>query len=53
LGIRRSAYWGGEVDCCINGYTLANGAWLGVDVADIAQWFLDHRMANGGWTNEG
>jgi hypothetical protein len=19
-------YWGGEVDCCINGYTLANGA---------------------------
>ena len=42
-------YWGGEVDCCINAYTLANGAWLGVDVTGLAQWFLDHRMADGGW----
>jgi len=42
-------YWGGEVDCCINAYTLANGAWLGADVSGIAQWFLDHRMADGGW----
>jgi hypothetical protein len=45
-------YWGGEVDCCINGYTLANGAWLGVDVSGIAAWFLDHRMADGGWNCE-
>ena len=22
-------YWGGEVDCCINAFTLANGVWLG------------------------
>jgi hypothetical protein len=42
-------YWGGEVDCCINAYTLANGAWLGADVSVLAQWFLDHRMADGGW----
>ncbi len=42
-------YWGGEVDCCINAYTLANGAWLGADVTGLAQWFLDHRMADGGW----
>jgi hypothetical protein len=42
-------YWGGEVDCCINAYTLANGVWLGADVSGIAQWFLDHRMADGGW----
>jgi hypothetical protein len=42
-------YWGGEVDCCINGYTLATGAWLGADVAGLAQWFLDHRLADGGW----
>ena len=42
-------YWGGEVDCCINAYTLANGAWLGADVSGIAQWFLDQRMADGGW----
>lgn len=42
-------YWGGEVDCCINGYTLANGAWLGADVSGIAQWFVDHRLPDGGW----
>jgi hypothetical protein len=45
-------YWGGEVDCCINAYTLANGAWLGADVSGLAQWFLDHRMAEGGWNCE-
>jgi len=45
-------YWGGEVDCCINAYTLANGAWLGADVAGIAQWFLDHQQADGGWNCE-
>jgi hypothetical protein len=45
-------YWGGEVDCCINAYTLANGAWLGADIAGIAQWFLDHRLADGGWNCE-
>ena len=45
-------YWGGEVDCCINGYTLANGAWLGADVSGIAQWFGDHQLADGGWNCE-
>lgn len=45
-------YWGGEVDCCINAYTLANGAWLGADVSGLAQWFLDHRLADGGWNCE-
>jgi hypothetical protein len=45
-------YWGGEVDCCINAYTLANGAWLGADVSALAQWFLDHRMDDGGWNCE-
>ncbi len=42
-------YWDGEVDACINAYTLANGAWLGADVSGIAQWFLDHHLADGGW----
>ncbi len=42
-------YWGGEVDCCINAFTLANGEWLGADVSGITQWFLDHRLADGGW----
>lgn len=45
-------YWDGEVDCCINAYTLANGAWLGADVAGIAQWFIDHQTAEGGWNCE-
>jgi len=45
-------YWGGEVDCCINGFTLANGAWLGADVSGLAQWFVEHRMADGGWNCE-
>lgn len=45
-------YWGGEVDACINAFTLANGAWFGVDVAPLAQWFVEHRMADGGWNCE-
>jgi hypothetical protein len=45
-------YWDGEVDACINGFTLANGAWLGADVSGLAQWFVDHRMSDGGWNCE-
>ncbi|WP_410675019.1 squalene cyclase [Amycolatopsis sp. cmx-4-68] len=42
-------YWGGEVDCCINAWTLANGLWLGADVAGLADWFVTHRLPDGGW----
>ena len=45
-------YWGGEVDCCINAFTLANGAWLGADVGGIADWFLEHQLPDGGWNCE-
>jgi hypothetical protein len=45
-------YWGGEVDCCINGWTVANGVWLGADVGGLVDWFLEHRMADGGWNCE-
>jgi hypothetical protein len=45
-------YWGGEVDCCINAWTLANGVWLGVDMAPLAEWFVEHRMEDGGWNCE-
>jgi len=45
-------YWGGEVDCCINSWTLSNGVWLGADVAGIAQWFVDHQLSDGGWNCE-
>jgi hypothetical protein len=45
-------YWHGEVDCCINGYTLANGAWLGADVSGLLDWFGEHRREDGGWNCE-
>ncbi|MET9226124.1 squalene cyclase [Lentzea sp. NPDC003310] len=45
-------YWGGEVDCCINSWTLANGVWLGAEVDGIARWFVDHQLADGGWNCE-
>lgn len=45
-------YWDGEVDCCINSYTLANGVWLGLDMSANAQWFVDHQMTEGGWNCE-
>ena len=45
-------YWSGEVDCCINAWTLANGVWLGVDVIGLVDWCLEHRLPAGGWNCE-
>ena len=45
-------YWGGEVDCCINAFTLANGAWLGADVGGLVDWFPEHQLDDGGWNCE-
>ncbi len=45
-------YWGGEVDCCINSWTLANGLWLGAEVAGLPDWFVEHRLPDGGWNCE-
>lgn len=45
-------YWQGEVDVCINAFTLATGAWLGADVSALADWFPAHRLADGGWNCE-
>lgn len=45
-------YWDGEVDCCINAFTLSNGLWLGLDMAKNAQWFVEHQAADGGWNCE-
>lgn len=42
-------YWGGEVDVCINSFTLATGAWLGADVSRLVRWFPEHQLADGGW----
>jgi hypothetical protein len=47
-----SPYWVGEVDCCINAFTLANGVWLGADVDALAEWFPKHQLADGGWNCE-
>ncbi|HKT56066.1 MAG TPA: squalene cyclase [Microbacterium sp.] len=45
-------YWGGEIDVCINSFTLASGAWLGADVSGLANWFVTHRLDDGGWNCE-
>ncbi len=45
-------YWGGEVDVCINSWTLSKGLWLGADVDGIVEWFLDHQLTDGGWNCE-
>ena len=45
-------YWGGEVDCCINAWTLANGAWLDADIDGLVDWFVEHRLPDGGWNCE-
>jgi hypothetical protein len=47
-----SPYWSGEVDCCINAWTLANGVWLGANVSGIVDWFLEHQLPDGGWNCE-
>lgn len=45
-------FWDGEVDACINAYTVSNGVWLGRDMSALAQWFVDHQMEEGGWNCE-
>lgn len=45
-------YWGGEVDVCINSFTLATGGWLGADVSRLVAWFPAHRLDDGGWNCE-
>jgi hypothetical protein len=47
-----SPYWSGEVDCCINAWTVANGVWLGADITGVIDWFLEHQLPDGGWNCE-
>src|SRR5438552_14982950 len=42
-------YWDGEVEPCINGITVANGAYFGVDVSPIVQRLVGERLEDGGW----
>jgi len=45
-------YWDGEVEPCINGMTVANGSYFGVDVSSIVDRLLDERLDDGGWNCE-
>jgi hypothetical protein len=45
-------YWEGEVEECINGRTVADGAYFGVDVSSIAERLAGERLPDGGWNCE-
>ena len=45
-------YWEGEVEECINGRTVADGAYFGVDVAPLADRLTGERLDDGGWNCE-
>jgi hypothetical protein len=45
-------YWQGEVEECINGRTVADGAYFGVDVSAIVERLVDERLDDGGWNCE-
>ena len=42
-------FFTGEVEPCINGRTVALGAWLGEDVGGIVERLLGDQLADGGW----
>lgn len=45
-------YWSGEVEECINGRTVADGAYFGVDVAPIVSRLVGESQPDGGWNCE-
>ena len=45
-------YWEGEVEECINGRTVADGAYFGVDVSSIVERLVGERLDDGGWNCE-
>jgi hypothetical protein len=45
-------YWEGEVEECINGRTVADGAYFGVDVSPIVERLVGERLDDGGWNCE-
>jgi hypothetical protein len=48
----REPYWEGEVEECINGRVVADGAYFGVDVSRLAGRLAGERMDDGGWNCE-
>lgn len=47
-----SPYWQGEAEECINGRVLADGAYFGVDVSDLAERLVAEQLPDGGWNCE-
>jgi hypothetical protein len=45
-------YWDGEVEECINGRVVADGAYFGVDVSSIVSRLVGERLDDGGWNCE-
>ena len=45
-------FWEGEVEECINGRTVADGAYFGVDVAPLVGRLAGERLDDGGWNCE-
>lgn len=45
-------FWEGEVEECINGRTVGDGAYFGVDVSPIVERLLGERQSDGGWNCE-
>jgi hypothetical protein len=45
-------YWQGEVEECINGRVVADGAYFGVDVSPIVDRLVGERLDDGGWNCE-
>lgn len=45
-------FFAGEVEPCINGRTVALGAYFGVDVAPVVERLLGEQMEDGGWNCE-
>jgi hypothetical protein len=45
-------FWSGEVEECINGRTVAAGAYFGVDVSALVERLVGERLDDGGWNCE-
>jgi hypothetical protein len=45
-------YWKGEVEECVNGRTVADGAYFGVDVSPVVARLIGERLDDGGWNCE-
>jgi len=45
-------FWEGETEECINGQTVANGSYFGVDMSKLVERLLGERMEDGGWNCE-